>query len=175
MFFSRWLESGKLKRAAWVIFAIIIFALSTRTIARNFEWKNEDTLWAATAKYSEKEQKSYNNMGEVYARQGDMEKSVEQFKKAIRINPQYADAYYNLAKTLNQMGKTDEAIENYKKAVEYNSGLWQTYYNIGIIYAGQERYDAAKEQFQKVLELDPENGDAKTNLDKINTILQFEK
>ena len=175
MLFSRWLEHEKLKKFAWSIFIFIILALSARTIARNFEWKNEDTLWEATAKYSEKEQKSHNNMGEVYARQGDMEKSVEEFKIAIEINPRYCDAYYNLSKTLNQMGKTSEAIENYNKAVQFNPGLWQAYYNMGMIFAGQERYNEAKVQFQKVLDLEPENADAKINLEKINSILQEEK
>jgi tetratricopeptide (TPR) repeat protein len=39
------------------------------------------------------------------------------YKKAIEINPDYAEAYLNLGITYGEKGMTDEEISEYKKAI----------------------------------------------------------
>ncbi len=72
---------------------------------RNFDWKNQDTLWLATAKTSPSSHQNHNNLGDLYARRGEYEKAVEEFKKAIELKPDYGDAYHNLANVYHQIGK----------------------------------------------------------------------
>ena len=97
-----------------------LFALSVRTITRNADWKNQDTLWLATAKTSPSSPQNHNNLGDYYGRQGDLEKAAEEFKTAIKLKPNYGDAYHNLANIYHQMGEDDLAIENYRKALSFN-------------------------------------------------------
>ena len=53
---------------------------------------------------------------------GDLQKSIEAFKKALTIDPQFAEAEINLAVQFDQSGQSDEAIVHAQKALELRSG-----------------------------------------------------
>lgn len=155
-------ENGKM--FGYFALIVVVSYLSVRTFIRNRDWKSEDTLWFATAKVAPSSQQIHNNLGDVYARNGDFPKAVEEFKKAIEINPNYADAYHNLANTYQQMGQSDLAMENYKKASEINPKLWQSFQNIAAIYFSQGSYDLAEENMKKALELNPQDANLQSAL-----------
>jgi tetratricopeptide (TPR) repeat protein len=147
-----------------VVFAVILALLSLRTIARNRDWQNQDSLWLATAKTSPSSAQNHNNLGDLYGRRGELDKAVEHFKKAIELQPNYGDAYHNLANTYGQMGKIELAIENYQKALEFNPGLWQSDQNLAAIYFNQEKFDLAAQHQEKAVTLNPQNASLHYNL-----------
>ena len=59
-------------------------------------------------------------LGAAYAGQGKLQKSINSYNNAIKIDPNYAETYNNLGNVLHEQGKFDEAIENYKKSLELN-------------------------------------------------------
>lgn len=122
------------KNLQWWLFGLIVLSLSIRTIVRNLDWRNQDTLWLATAKYSPTSPQNHNNLGDLYARRGEYDKAIEEFKKAIELKPNYADAYHNLANIYKIVRKIDLAEENYLKALSFNPNLWQSFQNLSVIY-----------------------------------------
>jgi len=152
---------------SYIILVPIILSLTARTIARNLDWKTQDTLWLATAKTSPSSPQNHNNLGDLYGRRGNLERSAEEFRKAIELKPGYADAHHNLANTYQQMGRLDEAIENYQKAFEFNPRLWQSCQNLAAIYFEQEKFELAKEWMEKAVEANPENSNLRLNLEII--------
>ncbi|MCX6763732.1 MAG: tetratricopeptide repeat protein [Candidatus Moranbacteria bacterium] len=171
MFFDWLSEKEKIKNYAFALFAIIILALSVRTILRNIDWKNEDNLWIATAKVSDAGPNIHNNLGDMYSRHGDFEKAAEEFKKSVEINPRYADGVHNLGLTYMQMGKLDEAIEQFKKAAAMSPILWQPYQMMAYIYFNQGKYDLALEAIKKALEINPSDQTLQENLKTIESKL----
>ena len=156
IFFDKILKFNEnAKMAGYFLLILIVGGLSARTIIRNKDWKSEDTLWIATAQVAPSGQQIHNNLGDVYARQGDLPKAVEEFKKAIEINPNYADAYHNLANTYQQMSQLDLAVENYQTALSINPSLWQSHQNLAAIYFNQGQFDLAEENMKKALEVNP--------------------
>jgi len=147
------MANKKTETIGYLLFIIIIISLLTRTIIRNFDWKNEDNIWIATGKTSPSDPKTHNNLGDVYGRQGDLEKSAEEFKTAIRLNTNYADAYHNLGNVYSQMKKYEEAMKNYLTAIKYNPELWQSYQNLSVIYFNQKQYDLAEKTLQKAIRI----------------------
>jgi len=83
------------------------------------------------------------------------QKSEVDFKRAIELNPSYAQAHHWYALYLAVNDRRDEAVAEVKRAWELDplSPIIQT--NVGWIlyYAG--RYDEALAQYRRVLELNP--------------------
>ena len=157
-------RKGYLEQAISIMVVVILLLLGYRTILRNIDWKNEDNLWIATAKTSPSSPNTHNNLGDVYGRWGDLEKSAAEFQKAIDLKPNYADAYHNLANTQQKLFEATKnedfikkAIENYQLAIKYNPSLWQSHQNLGVIYLNEGKRDLAREQFLAVLKINPDN------------------
>jgi len=164
IFINKLSNVKNLRIAVNIIFFLIIVALMARTIIRNIDWKNEDNLWIATGKASPSSPNTHNNLGDVYGRQGNTEKSIEEFKKAIALKPNYADAYHNLGNAYHGIGRIDEAVDNYKMAIKFNPRLWQSYQNLGAIYFNKGDAKLAEEYFRKVVQIRPADSDSHANM-----------
>ncbi len=167
---------SKNQKVSYIVFALVLLCFSIRTITRNADWKNQDTLWLAAAKTSPSSPQNHNNLGDYYGRQGNLKRAVEEFKIAIQLNPNYGDAYHNLANTYQQMGETDKAIENYQTALSFNPNLWQSHQSLGTIYfIIQEEFELAKQEFEKAIKINPQNSNLFSNLGIIYLKLEKEE
>ncbi|MDZ7587350.1 MAG: tetratricopeptide repeat protein, partial [Patescibacteria group bacterium] len=86
----KWVEAG------WTITVILICLLLIRTMVRNSDWQDQDHLWLAAERTSPSSPQNHNNLGDLYGRRGNLQLAEWHFKKAIEINPNYADAMHNL-------------------------------------------------------------------------------
>lgn len=135
---------------------IVLVALCTQTGIRNAEWRSEDTLWIATARTSPSHQATWNNLGDVYARQKNYLTAISMFERAIAINPQYADAYHNMAVSYTHLGNFPEAIRAYEKALSINPRLWQAYQNLAVIAMQEKQWDKAVEYVNQARSIAPD-------------------
>jgi len=133
----------------------IILVYSAVTFIRGFDWKDEDSLWVATAKTSPDSSKAQNNMGDYYGRHGDMQASFNAFIRATQINPTYSDAWHNAGNTLVQMGKYDESIPYFEKSLEFNPSLIEAYNNLALVYHKKGDGQKASDMINKSLQINP--------------------
>ncbi len=106
-----WL-SGKspVKLAAVSAIAMLFLFHAGRTHVRNKDWKDDLTLFAATAKVSDNSVRVLNNSGNVKLIRGDMEGAEKSYRKALAIFPEYDDAAVNLAGVMIRKRRADAAI-----------------------------------------------------------------
>ncbi len=154
----------KNKQVTLALFVFLLLIFSLRTIIRNADWKDADTLWLATAKTSPLSPQNHNNLGDLYSRQGNYEKAIEEFQTAIQLKPNYGDAYHNLGNVYYAIGEDKLAIENYQKAISLNPNLWQSYQNIAAILFKHQEYEAARENLEKAIAINPQNPELYTVL-----------
>jgi len=147
-----------------ILFALIIPSLMIRTIIRNRDWQNQDTLWLAAAKTSPNSSQNHNNLGDYYGRNKQFDKAIEEFSRAIELNPNYADAYHNLANIYVQTNQIDKAIENYQKALSINPDIWQSHQNLAMLFFERGQYQEAKDHLASALKIDPNNPQFYINL-----------
>jgi len=57
-------------------------------------------------------------LGAVYANQGEIEKGMSYFERALEINPEHVSALNNKAAALQELGNYDESIKIYVQALE---------------------------------------------------------
>jgi tetratricopeptide (TPR) repeat protein len=58
------------------------------------------------------------NMGAVAANEGNDEKALGHFRKAVEVKPEFADGHYQLALCLIRLGRSDEALPSLEKYLE---------------------------------------------------------
>jgi predicted O-linked N-acetylglucosamine transferase (SPINDLY family) len=85
-------------------------------------------------------------------------------RRAIRLQPRYAEAHYNLGLALELQGKADQAIGSYRKAVELKPSIAEAHLNLGNMHRRQERLDEAEKCFRKAIEVRPRYAQAHYNL-----------
>ena len=73
---------------------IMLMSAGLRTIARNRDWKNEETLFKSGLTVNPA--KSFSNLGNILYAAGQVQDSEIVFKEALRRRPNMADTHYNL-------------------------------------------------------------------------------
>lgn len=148
------------------LFIFILLALGIRTVYRNLDWYNEDTLWFATVKYSPSSPNIHNNLGDVYSRRGQLDKAVEEFKLAIQLKPNYADAYHNLALTYQTLWRQEQdediksqyfklAEQSYLQGIKFNPNLWQSHQNLALMYFEVGEIEKGYGEYAKAIQINP--------------------
>ena len=59
----------------------------------------------------------FNIRGACYAGLNQINLAIENYKKAIAINPEYSKAHFNLAGVFHELDDFDAAIESYQNAI----------------------------------------------------------
>jgi len=82
-------------------------------------------------------------------------KSEELFRKAIDLNPSFADARVSFSALLTGLGRFDEAVAEAKRAQELDPLSVVAGQTLGYRLYYAKQYDRALLQFRRTLELDP--------------------
>lgn len=110
---------------------------------------------------------AYNNLGGAYQDLRRFPESDAAFKRAIELDPHYAEAYYNIAIGLRERGDFDQSMAFYRKSTEANPRLAEAYVNIGNLLGDQRRFDEAAAEYRTAIELRPDFAEAHNNLGNI--------
>jgi tetratricopeptide (TPR) repeat protein len=107
---------------------------------------------------------SYQQRAIVYADAGETAKAVEDYRRAIRIDPALPRAHYDLAQELRKERDYPAAAEEYLKSIAQDSLMVEAYNNLGITYQLMKEYPAAVRSFKTAIRLDPRYVRAYNNL-----------
>ena len=110
---------------------------------------------------------SLNEKGNEAFSKGDYKTALDFYQRAEIERPETPQLYYNHANASTEANGLDEALKNYQQALNLadTSLQAQIYYNIGCNYFLQGNYARAIDAYQKALELNPDDLDAKCNLE----------
>ncbi len=84
---------------------------------------------------------------------GEYEVAIEDYTRAIDLNPQYVEAYTNRGIVNRALGKFEEAIEDYDKAIELDSQDARAYCGRGNANYASGKFAEAIEDYNKVIKL----------------------
>ena len=103
------------------------------------------------------------SVGNAYSEEGNYEKAIASFNKALNLDQNSIFAWYNNGTALAKLGDYDEALECFNKVIKLNPNLANAWNNKGIILDHLKIYDEALECFNKAIELDLKYADAWNN------------
>ena len=96
-------------------------------------------------------------LGRIHDGTGKYKEAVDDFNRALNIDPVSYEAYRGLAKTYEDQGLLIEAESTFKRAINMRPDDWLGYNSLGVFYYKHSRYDEAIIQFKKVIKLNPRN------------------
>jgi tetratricopeptide (TPR) repeat protein len=76
----------------------------------------------------------YNDLGLSSLNGRDLTNAARYFRRAIGLNPSYAQAHYNLASVYEDWQRDDEAIEEYSRAMELGGRAGRPWNNLARLY-----------------------------------------
>jgi Ca-activated chloride channel family protein len=107
--------------------------------------------------------------GNRFYQQSQFDLAEAQYRKALEYEPDNEKAKYNLANTLQKQNKYDEAsklLDDLAGSSKDNSLKSAAYYNQGVAYTKMKNLDASIESYKKALRLNPNDKEARENLEK---------
>ncbi|KAL2345253.1 hypothetical protein Fmac_006538 [Flemingia macrophylla] len=128
------------------------------TVSPNFEIAKNNMSIALT------------DLGTKVKLEGDINRGVALYKKALYFNWHYADAMYNLGVAYGEMLKFDMAIVFYELAFHFNPHCAEACNNLGVIYKDRENLDKAVECYQLALSIKPNFSQSLNNLGVVYTV-----
>lgn len=109
----------------------------------------------------------FYNQGREKARYGDVRGALENYNRAIQLQPNYADAYARRCGTKLRLEDDPGAIEDCNRALQLDPNNSVAYLNWGNIYTEQRDKNKANQNYTRSIELssqqiqlDPQNEDA---------------
>jgi Ca-activated chloride channel family protein len=135
---------------------LIILTASTSTLAQ----KSNEAIQRGNTSYREKR----------------FDQAKQEYELAIKESPGNETAQFNLASTVYKQGNEEEAYKsfvNLAKAGTDNSIRAKSYYNSGAILSKQKKLEESIEAYKNALRLDPNDKEARENLQK--ALLELKK
>ena len=100
----------------------------------------------------------YFQKGVALVKKQDLVGAEAAFRKAIEINPNFAEAYANLGSILANQNKLEEAISNFENAVRLKPNVAVLHYLLGRALYEQNRPKEAVEPLKKARDLFKQQG-----------------
>jgi protein O-mannosyl-transferase len=102
----------------------------------------------------------YEQLGLAYYRVKDLNKSMDNYQKALALNNTKAVTWSNMGIIYFEQGNYPKAFEHYSKSLSLDSNYADAYFNMGSTLGMMGRYDEAIASFEKCIKFDPENAKA---------------
>src|SRR5262245_33716938 len=98
---------------------------------------------------------AYYNRGMAWLAAGNADRAIDDFSKAISIDPRYTDAYVTRGRAWHSKGHLARALEDYNKAVALDPRSSFAYNNRGIARKEMQDLTGAIGDFDKAIMLNP--------------------
>ncbi len=155
--FNRFL--GKKQLALYLTLTAVLFLFGMKTIDRNSEWKNNQTLYAADIEAGGESARINYNYGSTLTQLGNTvnnraekqtyyRESAIYLQKAIKIYPKYWDAYNNLGLVYKYNNQLDLAEKVFDLLLKKNPDYTKGYYNQATVQLAAEKGKEALKNFK---------------------------
>jgi Flp pilus assembly protein TadD len=138
-------------------FAFLVLLLAIRTVIRNRDWKDSLSLWTKTVQTAPESARAHTNLGHVYLAQGRFVLAEQEFREALRIQPDDAVNRDDHGLALLRLGRLDEAEREFREAIRLDQHNADARGNLGKLYLEQGRFREGAMQLEEAVRLKRSN------------------
>jgi tetratricopeptide (TPR) repeat protein len=151
-------EIATARRVAWspALAAGLVVVLGVLTWRQATFWHDDLRLWPHTIDVTGPNMVAYNNYGATLEKKdGNPNRAMAYFQKAVDIHPGYGTAQFNLARALRTKGRVSEAAEHFQLAIDADPRLVDAYNDLAAIRINEGAHEQAERLFREALQIDP--------------------
>ncbi len=137
-------RSVQATRAVLVLLASGIVIFSIATFQRNNLWGDSLAFWEDALGKSPNKGRVYSCLGNAWMDRGRTDKAIENFTKAVALQPEYVYGRINLGFAYFSLRLYDDAIVQYEEVLRLNPNNAETHLNLSIAYRKKGWNDKAE-------------------------------
>lgn len=96
--------------------------------------------------------------------QGQISDAILSYQRALKINPNYAEAHNNLGIAHKSLGRVEEAISAYRQAIKIKPDFAKAFNNLGNALSEMGQQESAVECYRRAIEIKADYSKAYHNL-----------
>jgi tetratricopeptide (TPR) repeat protein len=120
-------------------------------------WQNSETLFGHAIAVTKDNAIAHINLGVAFDEDGKKPQALDEYRKAIDIDPNRFQEHNNLANLLAAMGQREEALREYQEALRLDPDAALARVNFATELAEMGRFDDAMAEYAKATQLAPED------------------
>lgn len=106
----------------------------------------------------------HNLLGNIKLNSGNIITSINYFKKAIELKPNFSGAFCNLGLAYKKLKNNELALENYYKAINLNPKNFKALFNLATYFKEKNDIENAEKFYLKTIDVMPNLLEAHNNL-----------
>lgn len=107
---------------------------------------------------------AHYNIGTLLSWQEKLDEAIEEYQKALSLNPQFEKAHISIAKAFVKQEKQEEAISHFNEALKINPDSVEANAMLGDLQLNKGEYDQAIMRYRAALQLKPQDVNVHSNL-----------
>ncbi len=111
--------------------------------------------------------KTFLDIGIVNSDNAEYSEAIDEFKHAITLKPNYAEAHYHLGNAYFNLHRYEESLVSYKQAVKLKPKYVDAQFSLGILSSMLSNNNDAIKAFKQVIKLQPNNSKAAFSLGNV--------
>jgi tetratricopeptide (TPR) repeat protein len=146
----------------WTSSRLAVFALSTLlagfmvlTWARTREWRDDETLFRASARARPGSPRAHYIVGKMLADRGEPREALHWFDRAIELHPTYVAAWNERGAVYGRLGDWRRAEEDFRQAVRVQPAFADAHLNLAITLGRRGSAGEAERALRRALLWDP--------------------
>ena len=143
---------------------LVLVVLAIITWRQTQVWHDSERLWKHALALDDESSFAHNNLGLALAERGALDEGIQEFRRAVEVDPAFVEAYTNLGNFLAQRGSRDEAIAHLRRALQIDPTFANAHNTLGNILADRGELDEAIGHFHTALKTNPRSAMTHYNL-----------
>lgn len=126
------------------------------TFRRNAVYESDLSIWTDTVAKSPRSAVAEGNLGTAYFNRGNLQASLDHFRKCVALDPRPPNSYYNLGLAYGRLLRFEEAYQQFEETLRKNPKHYAAAYQAGLVLRQLGRRAEAETLLRRAAELRPD-------------------